>query len=506
MSDPLSRGKSGVAAAPAAEGDDSTALRRVLGPIDASCVVIGAIIGVGIFFTPSRVATLAGSAPMALLAWGVGGVIALAGALTFAELGARFPHAGGQYEILRDAWGPLPAFLFVFCNATATQAGAIAIIALLCTQNLAVAVLGELPGSVASVATSALLIVLVTVANAVGVRWGSGIQNVTVAAKLLTLLLVVVLALKVAPAIGSAVEGAALLPGGALPSGEAQAMRAASPSGGSAAGTGAGLLLLLFAAIVPSFFAYGGWQHALWIAGEVRDPRRTLPLSIVGGVIVVVAAYMLANWAYLHLLGYEGVTRSGALAADAVARVWPTYGKRFTAGAVAISAFGVLNAQLLSGPRLIYRMAVDGRFFAPFARVSAGGRTPRAAIVLLGALGLALLLLAAGFSNNAIDAIDRLTTGAVFIDGIFFVLTGAALFILRGRGAAGGAAPRVRLGYPFAPALFVLGEVGIIIGAYTEGSTRSAAKIGIGWILAAAALYAVFFRNSQRNRATHCPE
>ncbi len=494
MRDPLSREPDG-AAAPAAGGDDTTELRRVLGPIDASCVVIGAIIGVGIFFTPSRVATLAGSAPMALLAWGVGGVIALAGALTFAELGARFPHAGGQYEILRDAWGPLPAFLFVFCNATATQAGAIAIIALLCTQNLSVAVLGELPGSGASVATSALLIVLVTVANAVGVRWGSGIQNLTVAAKLLTLLLIVVLALTFASPAGSAAAGAA---GGALPSGEAQA------PGGAAGGTGAGVIVLLFAAIVPSFFAYGGWQHALWIAGEVRDPRRTLPPAIVGGVIVVVAAYMLANWAYLHLLGYEGVSRSGALAADAVARVWPAYGKRLTAAAVAISAFGVLNAQLLSGPRLIYRMALDGRFFAPFARVSAGGRTPLAAIVLLGALGLALLLLAAGFSDNAIQAIDRLTTGAVFIDGIFFVLTGAALFVLRRRGDSQEQTLRVRLGYPFAPALFVLGEVGIIIGAYTEASTRSAAKIGIGWIIAAAALYGLLFRNRRGDRATHC--
>lgn len=495
MRDPLSREPDG-AAAPAAGGDDATALRRVLGPIDASCVVIGAIIGVGIFFTPSRVATLAGSAPMALLAWGVGGVIALAGALTFAELGARFPHAGGQYEILRDAWGRLPAFLFVFCNATATQAGAIAIIALLCTQNLSVAVMGQLPGSGAAVAISALLIVLVTIANAVGVRWGSGIQNLTVAAKLLTLLLIVILALTVTSPAASLVAGA---DGG-------QPLGGASSPGGAAGGTGTGMLLLLFAAIVPSFFAYGGWQHALWIAGEVRDPRRTLPMAIVGGVIVVVAAYILANWAYLHLLGYERVTASGSLAADAVARAWPVYGKRLTAGGVAISAFGVLNAQLLSGPRLIYRMAVDGRFFAPFARVSAGGRTPVAAIVLLGALGLALLMLAAGFSDNAISAIDRLTTGAVFIDGIFFVLTGAALFVLRRRGDSEKQTLRVRLGYPFAPALFVLGEVGIIIGAYTEASTRSAAKIGIGWILAAAALYAVFFRNSQRSRITHGPE
>ena len=296
-------------------------LKRVLGPIDATCVVVGAIIGVGIFFTPSQVAEIAGSGRVALLAWAVGGAIALAGALTFAELGGLYPRTGGQYEILRDAYGPLPGFLYVFCNATAIQAGAIAIIAVVCSQHLAGALGKEITSTVHLISISSILIVGLTMANAAGVRWGVGIQNLTVLAKVATLLVVTLLAASAAPA---AFETAA----------EATEGGAESP----------GLVRLIFMALVPAFFAFGGWQHALWIAGEVRQPRRNVPLSIVGGVMVVVIVYLLVNWAYLRLLGYEGVTGSTALAADAVARVWPGAGRQIVAAAVAISAFGVLNA------------------------------------------------------------------------------------------------------------------------------------------------------------------
>ncbi len=130
-------------------------LRRVLGPIDATCIVVGAIIGVGIFFTPSQVAQIAQSPGMALTAWAIGGGIALLGALTFAELGSFYPRAGAQYDILRDAYSPLPAFLFVFCNATAIQAGAIAIIAVICVKHLGVAVGNEITGTFALILSSA---------------------------------------------------------------------------------------------------------------------------------------------------------------------------------------------------------------------------------------------------------------------------------------------------------------------------------------------------------------
>ena len=248
-------------------------LKRILGPVDATCIVIGAIIGVGIFFTPSQVAQLAQSQGMALTAWAIGGAIALMGALTFAELGGMYTRTGGQYEILRDAYSPLPAFLFVFCNATAIQAGAIAVIAVICVQHLGVVVGNEISSTFALTLCSAGLIVGLSAANALGVRWGSRIQNLTVYAKVLTLIVVTILA---------------IITDAAVPEVVASASNESSDSDRSA-------IVLIFAALVPAFFAFGGWQHALWMSGEIRQPKRNVPLAIVGGVIIVITIYLLVN-------------------------------------------------------------------------------------------------------------------------------------------------------------------------------------------------------------------
>jgi len=227
----------------------ASGLKRVLGPVDATCVVVGAIIGVGIFFTPSRVAELAGSGSPAMWTWAIGGGIALLGALTFAELGGLYPRSGGQYDVLRDAWGTLPAFLFVFCNATAVQAGAIAIIAVVCAQHLGIAV-GTSPGALATTVIAALLILGLVAANGVGVRWGARIQNLTVLAKVATLMGVTALA---------AWYGAAPEAGG---------------TGGAAGGAvsvavGAGIFGAVFAGLVPVLFVAG---ELCVIAGAALDP------------------------------------------------------------------------------------------------------------------------------------------------------------------------------------------------------------------------------------------
>lgn len=427
------------------------------------CVVIGGIIGVGVFFNGSRMAALTQSGSMMLLAWGIGGVIALCGALVFAELGGRYNGNGAQYEVLRDAYGPMPAFLYVFCNATAIQAGAIGVIATICVQNLAVAVGSAPPEGYGLLGVAAIAIALVTVANIIGVRWGSAIQNFTVFAKLITIVVVTVIA--------------ALM-------GKANVMAAAPPPLATEA-VRINPWLGLLGALIPAMFSYGGWQQALWISGEVKEPRKNLPRSIIGGVVLVVVVYMLANWAYLRLLGIEAVAASKTLAADAVAVAYPSTGKRVIAGAVGLSAFGVLNAQLLAGPRLVYGMARDGRFFRVFGELNKASGTPVAAILLLSVMALGLLF-AAGFNG-----VDRLTTGAVFIDSVFFILTGLAVFVLRRRGQKS----TFKLpGYPVVPALFVLGEVGALVGAYVKWDTASAAWIGMAWIAGAAVLYFACFR------------
>jgi APA family basic amino acid/polyamine antiporter len=452
------------AGTPVESSDD---LRRVLGPVSATCIVVGAIIGVGIFFTPTRVARIAGNAELALWTWAAGGLVALLGALTFAELGGMYGRTAGQYEILRDAYGPLVAFCFSFCNATAIIAGGTAIIAIVCAENLGLFVAGSPPAGGAAVLLPALLLAGVAGANVVGVRWGAAIGNVTVFAKVATLLVIAVLALVTAPGARHGVADA---------------------TSGPAAGS---VISRLFAGLVPALFAFGGWQYALWVAGEVKRPRRDVPLSILLGVAVVIVVYLAANWAYLRLLGYDGVAGSLALAADAVSSVWPAWGGRAVAGAVALSALGVLNVQILSAPRLLYGMARDGRFFAVFGRADPRFATPAAALALVG--GLAILLVVAAGKN----AIDRLLTGVVFVDAVFFTLTGAALIVLRRRRSDADRPVKLPL-HPVLPLCFVILELLIIYGAFQIEANRAAAWIGLCWIAAAVVLYAARFRRVRR--------
>lgn len=438
-------------------------LRRVLGPVSATCIVVGAIVGVGIFFTPTSVARIAGSGPLALWTWVAGGAVALLGALTFAELGGMYGRAGAQYDILRDAYGPAVAFCFVFCNSTAILAGGIAIISMVCAENLMALVVGSAVTASLVAGVAVMLVVLLAVANFIGVRWGAAIQNATTFAKVAALALITLLAVFAARHLGTADAPSAPAP-------------ATKP-----------WLALLFAGLVPALFAYGGWQHVLWVAGEVKEPRRNVPLATVLGVSIVVVIYVAVNWAYLHMLGFAGVSTSRALASDAVSGVWPHAGARLIAGAVALSAFGVLNEQILSGPRLLFGMARDGRFFHVFGRAHARFATPGPSIALIAALAISLVLLAGK------NGIDRLLTGVVMVDAVFFGLTGAALIVLRIRRPSADRPARVPL-YPVVPAAFVLLEAAIIFGAFQIEANRAAAWIGVCWVAVALALYGLYFR------------
>ncbi len=442
-------------------------MERVLGPLSATCIVVGAIVGVGIFFTPTTVAQVAGSAQLAMWTWALGGFVALLGALVFAELGGMYGRTGGQYEVLRDAFGPFVAFCFVFCYSTAILPGAAAIIAIICAENIGLLVTGEVPGGVAVTAMAATLIGGLALANVVGVKQGAAIQNVTVFAKVGTLVMVGALPLIFTP---QSAGGGVTAP--------------------AADSSGEPWLRLLFAALVPALFSFGGWQHALWIGGEIKNPRRNIPLSIIAGVVLVILVYLVANWAYFALLGYEGVSTSDTLAADAVSTVLPSTGSKLIAAAVAFSALGVLNAQLLSGPRLLCGMAQDGRFFQVFARVHSRFKTPLPAILLVGVLGL---VFAVGAGK---DGVGRLLTGVVFVEAPFFCLTALALVILRTRSPGAHRPFRVPL-YPVVPLGFLLLELAIIYGAFQVDENRNAAWIGVCWILAAVWFYLFRFRRQR---------
>lgn len=431
----------------------SPAMRRDLGFWDTTAVVIGAIIGVGIFFTPGSVARTAGSVPVAMGLWALGGVIAALGALTFAELGRRYPRAGGQYDVLRDGFGALPGFLYVFCNLTAIQTGTVAIIACICVDNLALAA-GIAIGDWPRLAGALVLIAGLAGANAIGVRRGAWVQNFTVVAKLVTLGAIVLLA---------------------VVAGDAPRWPD-TPSGSQGIAVLAGLL--------PCLFSYGGWQQALWVGGEVRDGERTLPRAILFGVGVVIVVYLAAVWAYFELLGYWGVIGADALAADAVGAIFPGPGARIVAAAVGLSAFGVLNAQFLTGPRLVWALAADGQFFSAFARIHPRFATPVPAILLLAGLAAVLLLLAGP------DGADRLTAWVVVVDALFFALTGLCLvriFRREGRTLA-----------IVVPLLFAALELAAVVGAVVSPYVRAAALTGFAWIAVAVVIWVIRFRRPAR--------
>lgn len=437
--------------------------RRTLGLFDTTAVVIGAIIGVGIFFTPGEVARLAGSESRALLAWTLGGCVAALGAFTFAQLGRLYPRAGGQYDALRDAWGPGLAFLYAFCVLTAVLPGSVAVIARITAANLAVAVTGEALSPAGEQGLALALVVGALLANVAGARVGAGIGNVTVVIKTAVLLAIAGLALFVGPGAPAA------------PAAESATAAAHSATPG---------LLGLFVALLPAMFAYGGWQQALWMGGEVKDAERTLPRAILLGVAVVVAVYLAAAWAFFALLGFEGVTSARALAAEAVGRALPGVAERAVALAVAISALGVLNVQFLTGPRLTWAMAADGRFFSVFARIGARTGTPGPAIGLLGALSVFVLLVGT-------DGVGALTTWVVVLDALFFGLTGLAVLRLGRRSVrwvvlAGG---------------FALLELACVVASVLDPGVQRSALAGALWLAAAGVAYA-FTRRGRSSTTT----
>ena len=395
-------------------------------------VVVGGIVGAGIFLNPAIVAQRVGSAGMVMGAWALGGLIALLGALCFAELGARRPEAGGGYVYLRETAGPLPAFLYGWTLLLVINSGGIAAVAV--TFARYAAELGGLgAGSVRPLAVGA--IVLLTGINVAGVRPGAWTQNAFTVLKLAAIAVLVAAGLALA---GTGDAGAA--------TGTATEVASAGP--------GATGLTALGTALVPVLFAYGGWQHANHVAGEVRRPARTLPLALLLGVAVVVVTYLLANLAYLSGLGVAGLAASPAPASDTMRSVVGEGGARFIAAGIVVSTFGILNLFILAAPRVYQAMAADGLFFRSVAELHPRFRTPHRALVLQAAWAGTLTL--TGTYGELLD-------WTVFGDWIFFGAVAATLFVYRRRDRAGpsGGTFRIPL-HPLVPGLFVAAALAVV--------------------------------------------
>lgn len=368
---------------------------RALGPFDATMVVIGGIIGAGIFITPHIVAAQLDTPVLVLGAWVAGGLIALAGAFSYAELGAIFPKAGGQYVYLRDGLHPLAGFLYGWALLLVIETGAIAAVAIT-FATYALRVAGGPAGATAPLAIGSL--VILSVINYVGVKPGSRVLNVLVI-------------LKVA-ALGVLV-GAGLL--AAAHPGWFTDVRQTSPAAPATA-------VAFGAALVPILFSYGGWQSANYVGEEIENPKRNLPLALVCGTVAVVIIYVTVNVVYLRALGLEGLAQSPAPAADAARRMFGPAGDLFVSAAIAVSTFGFLDLSILAPTRVYYAMAADGLFVPALARLHPRYRTPGLAIIVQSTWSCLLALT---------GTYEQLTNYVVFADWIFFGLTVITVLTLR---------------------------------------------------------------------------
>ena len=403
---------------------------RTLGLFDATMIAVSGIIGSGIFINPAVVARTVETPVMILAVWGAGGLIALLGAFVFAELSTVMPRVGGQYAFFREAFHPLVAFLHGWALLLIVQSGATAAVAVAFAQYLS-----RLAGLTEAEVTPLAVAILLAVAgfHALGIKPGAVLIDVITFGKTLALVLLIVGAF-----VLTRESGLTLVP--ALPPGLG----------------GLPLVSVFFHGLVPAMFAYGGWQNLNYIAEEVRDPMRNLPRAILIAVFCVIAIYLSANVAYVHVLSAPGLAATQTPAADMAERLVGEWGARLVSLLIVVSTFGFLNLSLLAAPRVYYAMAADGLFFRSLARLSPRFKVPTAAILLQGAIAAGLALTA---------SYDRLLGYAVFADWVFFALSGVALLVFR-RKLPDAERPYPTPGYPWVPLLFTLAAAGIVFNTF----------------------------------------
>ncbi len=406
--------------------------------------MIGTTIGSGIFRSPwRRWAGQLPSGPLIMAVWVVGGVLALCGALTLAEVSSVLPRTGGFYAFIREGWGNLPAFLFGWTEFVIIRAAALGAVATTFAEYAlrlhgTAPLFGSHDADVHYIA--AVAIVVLASVNIIGVRFSAGVLEATVFFKYGALVFLVVAAFAAHP--GGAIAAAAT---------NGRARSAARISGGAF-----GLRTL-----VSALWAYDGWGDLTFIGGEVRDPERNLPRALIGGTLAVVVIYLAANAAYLAVVPVAEMPHSSLIAADVAQRVVGPWGVLFVGVAVVISTFGTLTGSLLASPRVFFAMADDGLFFRPIAAVHPRFRTPYVAIALTAALGVAFVLLRT-FEQLA----DTFITAIV----PFYALGVAAVFRLRQRQPYN---PPFRVpGYPVVPALFILATFYLLGSGLIEPSSR----------------------------------
>jgi amino acid transporter len=441
---------------PSTPPQGSASLRRQLGLWSAVAVLIGSTIGSGIFRSPAGIADkLPGPLPL-MGVWVAGGLFALCGALTLAELSGAFPETGGAYVFIREGWGRMPAFLFGWSELVLIRAASLGAISTTFAEYL-LRVLGYNP-SVAPYTDwvhyiAAIAIALTATFNYVGLKWGSLVQNLTTLAKYGGLLFIIVLAL----AIGLPRTGGHYTP---------------------VAPAGSFHIAAFGLALVSVLWAFDGWADLSFVAGEVKEPRRTLPRAIIIGTVAVIVIYLLANLAYMAVIPVEEIRTSRLVAADVAQRLIGLPGVVLVALTVMLSTFGTLNGTLLTSPRIFFAMADDGLFFRKVAAVHPRFGTPYVSILLVTALGVVFVLLRT-FEQLA----DTFVTAIV----PFYALAVASIFVLRKRPTYD---PPFRAPlYPIVPALFILATCFLLGNAIIDPTSRWPTLAVLGIIVVGIPVY-----------------
>jgi APA family basic amino acid/polyamine antiporter len=450
--------------------DGQPKLVRRLGLFDATMIVMGGIIGSGIFINSYVVARQVHSPLLVLGAWAVGGLIALAGAFIYAELSALRPHVGGQYAYIREAFHPMPAFLYGWALLLVTQTGGMAAVAVTFAKYFAD--LTGLPNTDwTSAAIASLVLGLLTLINCLGVRAGSSVQSALMVMKILAIVTLIVCGLFIAAHAGG------------LPVGNRADDWQPSPEYLSPTGT-LQLITAFGAALVPVLFAYGGWQTSCFVAGEVREPRKNLPRGLLIGVMSVIAIYLAVNYIYVSTLGVDGLAQTKTPATEVMRLALGEKGKAIIAIGITISTLGFLSQGMLTAPRVYFAMADDGLFFKSVAWLHPSTRVPVVAICLQGVLAIVIALS---------GRYDQILNYVVSVDSIFFGLAAACIFVFRRKsGETGFRVP----GHPITTILFIIVEWLVAINTIYKYPENSA--IGLTILLMGIPVYFFWRQKSKR--------
>jgi APA family basic amino acid/polyamine antiporter len=423
--------------------ESSPGLLRALGFWDIVSIVIGGVIGSGIFLVPATIAAGIASPVLIFAVWITGGVLSFFGALAFAELGSMMPEAGGVYVYLREAYGPLLAFLFGWTLFLVIDSGAVATLAVAFSSLYLPQFLPLSP--VMTKVVAVLFIAALMAINYVGVRWGANVQNVLTIIKFGALLGVVVLAFL-------------------LIDGEPSHWVSPPPEPFS------GDLIGRFGvALVAVLWAYKGWESATYSGGETRQAERNLPLGILAGTLAIIFIYMAANLAYLWAFPAAEIAHLPRVASDVMALAVGPVGATIIAVVILLSITGAANQNLLTSPRVYFAMAQDGLFFRRISAVHPRFRTPHVAILAIGVWSMLL---------SVSGTFEQLFTYVIFGQWIFFGLTVGAVFVLRRR-RPDAPRPVKTLGYPVTPILFILAAAYIAVNSLVNEFWNAMAGLGI---------------------------